>query len=365
MMTLVVGGCLAMLMAVAKSSKEKGHGLSSRAYLAVSLLTLAVAFVFLMALEPSHAAAWHGTLVIDRLSIVSQGLLLAIMAVSMCVGSAYLTEYRIVRGEYFALMLFCGSGMLLMVQATELLTFFIGLEIMSLAIYVLVGFRRADRQSQEAAVKYFISGAFASAFFLFGSGLLFGATGSTDYNALSSVVRGAQPLPTMFLIGATLCLIAFAFKVAAVPFHMWAPDAYQGAPTMVTGFMAVGVKAAALIAFTRFVLMALGDGVRGQLPLLIPLLQGLAIATMTVGNLTAVLQKNLKRMLAYSSIAQAPAICSWASSVRSKPVARASPRFSSICSPMRWRLWVPSVCWWRSNAARRRTIKNCSVVTRA
>ncbi len=310
MLVVVTGGLVTMLMSVARSYKDPQHAeVSVEPFVVVSLVSLGLALFLLGGMTPQRQPIWTGTLSIDRLALAAQGLIVGVSAISLCMGAAAIQTQGLVRGEYFSLTLFGVSGMMLMVGASELLTFFVGLEIMSLAVYVLVGFRRSDRWSQEAALKYFLSGAFASAFFLFGAALLFGATGTTDYAGIAAAVAkvlGGQtyPLAELLLTGATLCVVGFAFKVAAVPFHMWAPDAYQGAPTMVTGFMAVTVKAAAFVSFLRFVLMGLGDSGR-HLPELVPLFEVLAIVTMTVGNLSAVLQRNVKRMLAYSSIAQA------------------------------------------------------------
>jgi NADH-quinone oxidoreductase subunit N len=301
---VVIAGCLAMLLSVARA-KEDSSPLPGSSFLVVSLAALVGAFAVLWSQGPSATGAWGNLLAFDNFSVVGQALILLATAVSLCIGAAYMDEHKIVRGEYYALTLFCAAGMLLMVAATELLTFFIGLETMSLAIYVLVGFRRADRWSQEAALKYFISGSFASAFFLFGAGLLFGASGSTDYVTIASLLHNGQVASPMFLAGAVLCLVGFTFKIAAVPFHMWAPDAYMGAPTSITGFMAVTVKTAAFVALVRFGIMALGNGSTGLLPVLVKVLEVIAILTMTIGNLLALLQRQIKRLLAYSSIAHA------------------------------------------------------------
>ena len=301
-----LGGCVSMLLSVAEKRDDavEHQPEAASAYLVTSLAFLALALVALWLQQPA-GSAWNGLVSVDRFAIVGQGILVFASGIALSIGGAYWERQRLVRGEYFALSMFATAGMMLMVLACELLTFFVGLEIMSLAIYVLVCFRRADRWSQEAALKYFINGSFASAFFLFGAGLLFGATGATDYVGIAAVVKQAGVLSPLFLSGATLCLIGFAFKVAAVPFHMWAPDAYMGAPTTVTGYMAATVKTAGFLAFLRFTLMALGNGAHSLVPAVIPLIEVLAIVTMTVGNLLALLQRRTKRMLAYSSISHA------------------------------------------------------------
>jgi len=173
---------------------------------------------------------------------------------------------------------------------------------MSLSLYVMVGFHRTRLESTEAALKYFLLGAFASGFLLYGIALLYGATGTTNLMHMAAFLTGSPMLGNpMFGVGALLVLVGFGFKVSAVPFHMWTPDAYEGAPTSVTAFMSAGVKAAGFAAILRFTLHALGD-VRAEWA---PVLSAVAILTMTVGNITALLQNNLKRMLAYSSIAHA------------------------------------------------------------
>jgi NADH-quinone oxidoreductase subunit N len=193
-------------------------------------------------------------------------------------------------------------GMIVMAASNDLVTIFIGLELMSLSLYVMVGFRRSRLDSTEAALKYFLLGAFASGFLLYGIALLYGASGTTNLAKLGAFV-GDSPLPNspMLLIGALLVFTGFAFKVAVVPFHMWTPDVYEGAPTSVTGFMSAGAKAAGFAALLRVGLRALGP-VQADWTSLLAIL---AFLTMTVGNFTALMQPNLKRMLAYSSIAHA------------------------------------------------------------
>ncbi len=203
-------------------------------------------------------------------------------------------------GEFYALMLFSIVGMMLMVQATDLLLMFLALETMSIAVYVLTGIRRDQQTSTEAAFKYFLLGAFASAFFLYGIAFIYGVAGSTSLERIGSVMA-AQSMSgnPMILLAVGLLIVGFGFKVAAVPFHMWSPDAYEGAPAVVTGFMSTGVKAAAVAAFARVFLSALEPMIAEWAPVL----WVVAAATMIVGTVLGVAQTSLKRMLAYSSIA--------------------------------------------------------------
>ena len=202
-------------------------------------------------------------------------------------------------GEYYTLMLFAVAGMMLMATASDLLTIFLALEILSISIYVLTGLRRDSAHAIEAAFKYFLLGAFASAFFLYGTALTYTLTGSTRLDRIASWMAAAGTISPMMLAATGLLLVGFAFKISAVPFHMWTPDAYEGAPTAVTGFMSTGVKAAAFAAFVRVFLSAF-DPLRADW---VPVLWGIAMLTMIVGTVVGVAQSNLKRMLAYSSIA--------------------------------------------------------------
>jgi NADH-quinone oxidoreductase subunit N len=202
-------------------------------------------------------------------------------------------------GEFYALVLFSALGMMLMASAGDLIMVFLGLETMSIALYVLTGFFRSRIEAGEASMKYFLIGAFASGFFLYGIALIFGATGSTNLDRIANAVAAGAGGDPMLVIGFGLLLVGFGFKISSVPFHMWAPDAYEGAPTSIAALIATGSKAAAFAALLRVLLSA----VRGA-PLDWPyLIWGLAALTMTVGNVAALAQQNLKRMLAYSSIA--------------------------------------------------------------
>jgi NADH-quinone oxidoreductase subunit N len=225
---------------------------------------------------------------------------------SLLVAIDYLGRHDLQRGEYYALLLFATSGMMFMAAATDLIVVFLGLEIMSVALYILAGFNRGQLASAEAAMKYFILGAFASAFFLYGAALTYGATGTTNLEQIgtwlsgSGATRDADP---MALVGLGLLLVGFAFKVAAVPFQWWTPDVYQGAPTSVTAFMSVGAKGAGFAALLRVLHAAFGGATYSADWAIAAAV--LAALTMTVGNVAALAQKDVKRMLGYSSIAHA------------------------------------------------------------
>jgi NADH-quinone oxidoreductase subunit N len=205
-------------------------------------------------------------------------------------------------GEYAALTLFAIAGMMLMAAATDLLVIFLALEVFSLAVYVLTGIRRASPEGAEAAFKYFLLGGFSSACFLYGIAFTFAVTGSTRLDQVGAeLARQANQPGVLVLLAAGLLLVGFGFKVSAVPFHMWTPDAYQGAPTVVTGFMSTAVKAAAFAAFVRVFLSAF-EPLRAHW---VPVLWAVAVATMIGGTVVGVVQTNVKRLLAYSSIAHA------------------------------------------------------------
>jgi len=227
-------------------------------------------------------------------------LLGALAAAILALG--YLGRERILVPEFYPLLLFALIGMMLMGGAADLIVVFLGLELMSLSVYVLAGIRRRSATSAEAALKYFLLGAFASGFLLYGIALIYGATGSTNLYTISLQVMDSQVATRpMFVIGVAMLLVGFGFKVSAVPFHMWAPDVYDGAPTPVTAFMAAAVKAAGFAALLRVMLIAFGDAS----PAWQSIVWWLAALTMIVGNLVALAQRRLKRMLAYSSIAHA------------------------------------------------------------
>jgi NADH-quinone oxidoreductase subunit N len=273
--------------------------------LASLAITFAVNAYFLAATlrldDPLKAGVEPGMVSMDAFRFALNGIFLIAGAFSILLSMGYLDRRGINRGEFHALVLFAVLGMMLMGGAADLMLLFIGLEVMSVAIYVLVGFDRMDPRSSEGALKYFLLGAFTSAFFLYGIALVFGATGSTNVRTIGNLLLSGERSDGMLLAGMALVLVGFAFKVAAVPFHAWAPDAYDGAPTPVTALMATGVKAAAFAALVRvFMVGFAGNYVDWARPMYV-----LAAVTMVVGNLIALTQGSVKRMLAYSSIAHA------------------------------------------------------------
>jgi NADH-quinone oxidoreductase subunit N len=238
---------------------------------------------------------------VDSFAIFFKFIFLAITALTVLISLRYLSIEEIHLGEYYALVLFSVIGMMVMAGGSDLLTIYIGLELLSIPIYILVGFMKRDLLSQEGGVKYFLLGAFSSGIILYGIALAYGITGTTNLAAMHAAF-GETTGPNILLTLSVIMIVAgFAFKIALVPFHMWAPDAYQGAPTSITAFMSVGTKAAAFAALLRIFAVAF-EGIAGQWVILLWLL---AVFSMTWGNIAAMVQPNLKRLLAYSSVAHA------------------------------------------------------------
>jgi NADH-quinone oxidoreductase subunit N len=262
---------------------------------------LLIALGFSIAQTGVDTEAFGGMLMVDGFSQFLTILVLACGLVAIMLSYDYLTRLGIQRGEYYVLLIFSISGMMLMAMAADLIVIFLALELLSIPLYVLAGFARPRTDSEEAAIKYFLLGAFAGGFVVYGVAIVFGATGYTGLtDILGSIQSGAVDL-TLLAIGAAFILVGLGFKVAAVPFHMWTPDVYQGAPSSVTAFMAVGAKIGGFAALMR--IFATSFGVLAID--FTAVLWGLAALTMILGNVVAIAQKNIKRMLAYSSIAQA------------------------------------------------------------
>src|SRR5919106_1278777 len=247
-------------------------------------------------------SAFHDSIVLDNFALFFALIFLFAAGLTILSSIDYVRRAGIQEGEFYALVLFATVGMMFMAAANDLMVFFLGLETMSVAVYVLTGMWRTDSRSSEAAMKYFLMGAFATGFLLYGIALIYGATGSTNLNLIAEyLAKQPSEWPLYLVGGGFLLLIGFAFKVGAAPFHFWVPDVYEGAPTPVTGFMSVAVKAAAFAAWARILLHKLSALDSDWLfPLWV-----ITIGTMTIGNLLAITQSSVKRMLAYSSIAHA------------------------------------------------------------
>lgn len=246
--------------------------------------------------------AFGGMVVVDSFAVFLNVLICGTGLIGIALAHDYLAERALEQTEYYVLMLFSICGMMLMGSANDLIIIFLALEFFSIPLYVLAGFARPRFESEEAAVKYFLLGSFASGFVVYGVALIFGATGTTALEGLvNAISQGAVVSDLLLAIGVALLLVGLGFKVAVVPFHMWTPDVYHGAPTPVTAFMAAGAKAGGFAALLRLfvvVFPSLGED-------LTPVLWVLAALTMVLGNLVAIAQSNIKRMLAYSSIAHA------------------------------------------------------------
>ncbi len=268
----------------------------------LSLLGLALAAFQTYGLWDRHGLDFARMVYLDNFAFFFYALFILSTALTVLISHPYLEEYDKNLGEYYALLLFATVGMMLMSAGAHLIVIFLGLEIMSIAIYILAGLFREDEKSNEAALKYLLLGAFSSAFLLFGLALLYGAAGGTLFlNDLAQRLSGDNPLRPLAFLALALLIVGFGFKIASVPFHMWAPDVYEGAPTSVTAYMSVGVKAAAFAAFARVLFLAFpAMKIDWNIVLWV-----LAVATMTLGNVVAIAQTNIKRMLAYSSIAHA------------------------------------------------------------
>lgn len=277
----------------------------------VSLAGLAASGILLALLwtDGQPAGAWNGMIAHDNLRLGFSFVFLLVSALTVLISTVWVERENVPVGEYNALLMFATFGMMLMASGNDLVVIFLGLETLSIATYVMCGLRRGDLKSNESAMKYFILGSFASAFLLYGMALVYGATGSTNITEIAARVGNAN-FPALLLVGGAMMIIGFGFKVATVPFHIWTPDVYEGAPTPVTGFMAAGPKAAAFASFVRvFVLgfpLVAGVQASGYLhDSWMTALTVMAVLSMTVGNIVAIMQSNVKRMLAYSSIAHA------------------------------------------------------------
>ncbi len=265
-------------------------------------VALASYFTFNIFAINGSQTVFQGMFALDRYSNFFKLIFYINVVLTICISLKYLIIEKASFGEYYALLLFSTSGMMIMASALDLMVLYLGLELMSLSIYILVGFTRNNPKSNEGAIKYFLLGGFSSAFLLYGASLIYGLTGTTNIAAIAAFIS-AKGLAgnQMLLLSVVLFAVAFGFKIAAVPFHMWAPDAYEGAPTSITAFMSVGPKAAGFAALGRVFMIAFSSVKIEWATVLIPL----SILSMCIGNVVAISQTNIKRMLAYSSIAHA------------------------------------------------------------
>jgi len=293
---ILMGGALVI---VGVDLFRRGDGVRREILEVLAYITLLGAFVdVLVGFQLVPITGFGGAVSFDHLAVGMTVTILAATAFGVCLANNLVSSSSIRMAELLALFLLSASGMILLVSAQDLVTLFLALELMSMAVFVLTGITRFRTESTEAAMKYFVIGSFASALLLYGFALLYGFSGSVHLDGIARALQ-TQPLTPAALLGLTLALIGFGFKIGAVPFHSWVPDAYQGAPTAVTAFMSAGVKAAGFGALIRF----LAEGALAGRAVWFEVLVGLAVVTMLIGNLLAIAQSNLKRMLAYSSIA--------------------------------------------------------------
>jgi NADH-quinone oxidoreductase subunit N len=298
---LIVFGSAAALLLVDVFAIPAGNK-KLTGYLAIA--GLIVAGLVAVPLWGISGSTFSGMIVLDRFALTLTWIFLIVGVLTVFMSLNYLQQHQIEQGEYYPLLMFAVGAMILLAQGSNLIVLFLGIELLSLTLYILTGFAYPRVASEEAAMKYLVLGAFATGFFVYGIALVYGAAntlslaGIAEYLARQTLTAVDQ---TLLMAGAGLVLIAFGFKISLVPFHMWTPDVYQGSPTPVAAFMSVGAKGAALAALLRILTQALP----AQQAIWLPLLAALAALTMLVGSLGAIAQRNVKRMLAYSSVAHA------------------------------------------------------------
>jgi NADH-quinone oxidoreductase subunit N len=292
---LTIGACALLLfdLAIPKDQKDK------LGYFAIGILLVACYGSWKLANVETDV--FSGMFTLDRYATYFKMLVYLAGALTILLSMTYLEVERIHLGEYYAFVLLATTGMMIMVSAGDLIMIYLGLELLSIALYTMAGFKRHENRSVEASVKYFILGSFSSAILLYGISILYGIAGTTNLKGLGAFFAVDTLANPGLLMAMGFLVVGFGFKVAAVPFHMWTPDVYEGSPTPVTAFMSVAPKAASFAVFLRVFAEALG----GLKPHWQPILVTVAVATMIIGNVVAIVQTNIKRMLAYSSIAHA------------------------------------------------------------
>lgn len=299
-MPSVVLCCFGMLLLLVSVFSKRGR----TTHIAwMSIVALVITAIVAISGWNNPQEGFAGSVVLDNFAIFFTIIFILAAGLTILISDGYLHREGYPVGEYYPLILFCTAGAMWMASGTDLMTIFLGLEVLSVSLYVLAGFFRGDPRSNEAGLKYFFLGAFSTGFLLYGIALLYGVTGSTKIAVIAQYVS-QMPAVTgnpMMIAGAILLLIGFLFKIGVAPFHMWVPDVYQGAPTPITAFMSAGPKAAALAALLRVAIIALGS-IQADITALFWVL---AVLTMIAGNFMALNQTNIKRMLAYSSVAHA------------------------------------------------------------
>lgn len=267
----------------------------------IGIITSAVVlYTIPMSQGETFYSAGSAMFISDSYSTYFKFIFIINLVLTILISLRYIQRQKAEHGEYYSLLLFATAGMMLMASAKDLIILYLGLELMALSTYILAGIKRHEIRSNEAAIKYFLLGAFSSALLLYGISLLYGMTTTTDIYKIAEHLKTTE-VSTTLLLSIILITVAFSFKIAAAPFHMWAPDVYEGAPTSITAFMSVGPKAAGFAVIGRVFYTAFQNIQADWTPILI----GIAILTMAVGNILAIVQSNIKRMLAYSSIAHA------------------------------------------------------------
>lgn len=267
----------------------------------LAFIAVATAAAVLYTIPSSHGQTFGGMFISDTYSTYFKLIFMINLVLTVLISLRYIQREKAEYGEYYSLLLFATSGMMLMASAKDLIILYLGLELMALSTYILAGIKRHDIKSNEAAIKYFLLGAFSSALLLYGISLIYGMTTTTDIYKIAASLQNSSTPSLPLLLSMILIAAAFLFKIAAAPFHMWAPDVYEGAPTSITAFMSVGPKAAGFAVIGRVFYIAFQSIQTDWTAILI----GVAILTMAVGNILALVQTNIKRMLAYSSIAHA------------------------------------------------------------
>jgi NADH-quinone oxidoreductase subunit N len=293
---LTLFGTLIMFLEAVLKDRQKGI------LTVIAILGLGGAVAGAIVANGNPGLAFHDMIVVDGFATFFRVLVILVGLLAVLASTEYLRRENAGTGEFFALILFSLAGMSIMAAANELIMIFIGLEISSIASYILAGYLRDDKRNNEAALKYFLLGSFATAFLLYGIAWIYGITGSTNLIEIRrALIMGGAPSIVLVGTAAALMFVGFGFKISAAPFQVWAPDVYQGAPAPVSGFLSVGPKAAAFAILLRTYLTAFGPISANWAPII----WACALATMVVGNFAAIQQSNIKRMLAYSSIAHA------------------------------------------------------------